>query len=368
MTKLTRSIPIELGSPGAGERAYAYAKACGIIGKSFVGKRVVELRGLRLLSELDRLVFPEARRDQPDKELLVDIEKSIEKRAVRHILAMVNSYTEPPDLLIRQLGAYEYSDLKTCLHYIAGGIKTIPPLCDIGRFRTIRFKAFPNLAAMLRGTSYEFILSENIKTLKPDSREFTAIETELDTHFYLGLIDSLTSLSGEDRAIAYRILTDEISLRNCIWAMRLRTYFRKTYAETSGQLMKILMQTDITIDLASDAMKSLNLPLDSRSPWRGWKWEKFLNPEKSSEHWNLDPRYFQNAASRYLYRLALKSFHRAPMSVSTIFCFIKIKQFEEDLLTSIAEGLGMGMSGTEVFEMLTASTDASLSLGGVSSW
>jgi vacuolar-type H+-ATPase subunit C/Vma6 len=364
MTKLARSIPIELSSPGVGERAYAYAKACGIIGKSFVGKRVAELRGLRLLSELDRLVFPEARRDLPDRELLVDIERSIEKRAVRHILAIVNSYTEPPDLLIHQLGAYEYSDLKTCLHYIARGIKTLPVLCGIGRFRTIRFEAFPDLAKMLSETKYEFILSKNIKALKPDSREFVLIETELDTYYYLGLINSLGDLSDEDRDIAQKILVNEISLRNCAWALRLRTYFRKSAAEVGGHLMNIRMQAEISANIASDALKSLNLPLDSRAPWRGWKWEKFLNPEKTGEHWNLDPRYFQNAASRYLYRLALSSFHRAPMTVSTIFCFIKIKQFEEDLLTSVAEGLGMGMSGGDVFEMLTAESLQ----GGARAW
>ena len=33
-------------------------------------------------------------------------------------------------------------------------------------------------------------------------------------------------------------------------------------------------------------------------------------------------------------------------------CFIKLKQFEEDLLTSVAEGLGLGMSGRDVFSLL----------------
>jgi len=76
-----------------------------------------------------------------------------------------------------------------------------------------------------------------------------------------------------------------------------------------------------------------------------------------SVNWTANPRYFQNAASQYLYHLAMKSFHRSPMSVSATFCFIKIKQFEEDILTSVAEGLALGMDSTSVFKLLEARHD-----------
>jgi len=68
--------------------------------------------------------------------------------------------------------------------------------------------------------------------------------------------------------------------------------------------------------------------------------------------WRADPRHFQNAASRYLYRLARRFFHLHPFSLDFIFCYIKLKQFEEDFLTSDAEGLGMGMSGKDIVSML----------------
>jgi vacuolar-type H+-ATPase subunit C/Vma6 len=286
------------------------------------------------------------------------MEKRIEKRAVQQILAILNAYTEPPELLVRQLMVYEYSDLKTCLHHIAGGIKTLPMLCDIGRYRTIHFDAFPDLDAMLHGTEYKFILSKNLKALKPDSKEFAAIEIDLDAKYYRGLTDSLTHLSEDDSATAQKILADEISLRNCTWALRLRTYFKKTAAEAGGYLMKIRKQSDPAAHLAADVAESLDMPLDSRAPWKDWKWERFLNPENPGEHWNLNPRHFQNAASKYLYRLAWNSFHCVPMTVSAIFCYIKIKQFEEDILTSISEGLGMGMGSADVFDLLEVSHDS----------
>jgi len=343
------------GLPDAGERAYVYAKACGIIGKSFVGSRIASLGALRSPGELDRLLFPQEHHELLGRELLVDLEKHIERRAVSQILSIINSYTDPPELFIRQIRVYEYSDLKTCLHHIAGGIDTVPSLCDIGRYRTINFEAFPNITAMLKGTEFAFILSRDLKALQPDSADFTPIETELDTRYYISLAESLEQLADDDRAVVQRILADEISLRNCVWALRLRTYFKKSAAETGEHLMNIKMHGDTAGDLTAAAWSSLYLPLDTRAQWKGWKWERFLNPDKSGEPWSLNPRHFQNAASQYLYRLAKNRFHSSPGELSTTFCYIKLKQFEEDLLTSIAEGLGMGMNSADVFELLEVS-------------
>jgi vacuolar-type H+-ATPase subunit C/Vma6 len=137
--------------------------------------------------------------------------------------------------------------------------------------------------------------------------------------------------------------------------LRLRTYFHKTAGETVNDLMDIKLRDQTggkKSSLTAAAAESVGFSLDSRPAWNGWKWEKLLNPEEASVHWTADPRLFQNAASGYLYRLAMRCFHRVPSSVSSIFCFIKIKQFEEDLLTSIAEGLALGIDSAGVFKLL----------------
>jgi len=330
---------------------YVYAKACGIVGKSFAGKRISSLSGLRSLSELDRLVFPDNHRDLPARELLADIENRIIGRTVRQIMVITGAYEKPPELLIRMLRSYEYGDLKVCLQHIAGGKKEPPKISDIGRFGTIRFSAFPDLNAMLKNTELEFLLSQELRSVKAGT-DIAPAETKIDTFYYDCLIKSLAKLSAEDRQIAQKILADEIALRNCTWALRLRTYYRKTAGETGKYLMDIKLRKT---SLAEDAVESLEFPLDSRSSWHGWKWERLLNSEQASSHWAADPRHFQNAASGYLYRLAMRCFHRSPLSVSAVFCFIKIKQFEEDLLTSVAEGLALGIDSAGVFRLLEVS-------------
>jgi len=329
---------------------YAYAKACGIIGKSFLGKRISSLTGLSSLNELDKMIFPDHHSELPGRELLVDLERRIIARTVRQILVIAGSYADPPELIVRMLRAYEYSDFKTCIQYIAAGKKNLPVLCDIGRFATIRFDAFPDIGAMLKNTELKSLLSESLKSIRAGSTDITSIETKLDNIYYSGLVKSLSQFNAEDRLITQRILADEISLRNCGWAFRLRVYYQKRTDDTVKYLMDIKLDEE-SGSLMKEAVESFGFPLDSRDPWKGWKWEKLLN-EDTKTNWTADPRHFQNAASQYLYRLAKRGFRSSPLSASAIFCYIKLKQFEENILTSIAEGLALGIDSTGVFNLL----------------
>jgi len=370
-------------SPDAGERAYAYAKACGIIGKSFVGKRIFLLGKLNTLAQMSRLVFPELQLELPERELLTELEKRILKRTTNQILSVLNSYSNPPEFLVRQLRAAEYADLKICLHHISNGKPAPEMLNDIGRFRTVRFELYPDIEAMISGTEFNFILNYDLSAVKKPDYDYTPLDTELDVRYYSLLLNSMSHLSASDRHFAEWILAEEISLRNCAWVLRLRTYYNKKPDETVKYLMDMKMfrsflsgkysdipgdihpriatllfgkeASDKDIHLALEAKQMLNFPLNSRSAWNGWRWESLLNPEIPGEVWNADPRYFQNAASRYIYHLAWRCFTRLPLSMDSIFCFIQLKQFEEDILTGIAEGLRLGMDGKETLEFLGVS-------------
>jgi vacuolar-type H+-ATPase subunit C/Vma6 len=333
--------------PGAGERAYAYAKACGIIGKSFVGRRMAGLGGVSRLSELDRLVFPGSSRDLPEKELLSDLEGRIIDRAVKSIIAIVDCFSKPPEFLSLLVRSYEYADLKIALTASGAGETKKPAFTDIGRFNTVKFDLWPDIPAMIRGSEFEFLLDKD-GTVKKET-DGISLQTQLDRHYYENLWNSLGFLSGRDKEAAETILSDEISLRNSGWVLRLRRYYGMSGDEVKLHLIDI--QAGKRRSLARDAFGCLELSLEARAEWSSWRWVQFLNPERGGQ-WQANPRYFQNAASRYLYRLARRYFRVHPSSLDTVFCFIKLKQFEEDILTSNAEGLGMGMSSRDVLGLL----------------
>ncbi|MDR0450723.1 MAG: hypothetical protein LBH26_05620, partial [Treponema sp.] len=138
--------------PGAGERAYAYAKVCGMLGKSFVGKRIPALGSAGRLAALDRLVFPQGGRELPERELLYDLEKRITGRAVSQIMLVLSSFARPPDFLTLLVRSWEYSDLKSSLNALVSGESSFSGWTDIGTLGTVNFSAFPDLSAMLKGT------------------------------------------------------------------------------------------------------------------------------------------------------------------------------------------------------------------------
>ncbi|MDR2553555.1 MAG: V-type ATPase subunit [Treponema sp.] len=339
---------------GAGERAYVYAKACGIIGKSFVGRRIAALRPLNRLSELDRLIFGSRARELPERELLPDLERRLIRRSSAAVVSLAASYRNPPEFLSLLVRVYEYADLKTALALAAGGEYGAKlGYTPLGSFGTVHFEAWPDIRVMLAGTDFEFLLDKD--GLRKDF-EGLALETVLDRRYYLRLLESMAKLKKNDRRAAEKIITEEISLRNCAWMLRLRTYYGMEGAEVERHLVEYEGRSGKAGCLAADAFAALEFPLDSRGPWEKWKRSGFLNPEGIpggfQGPWHADPRYFQNAASEYLYRLALHAFRRRPFSLDTAFCFIKLKQFEEDLLTSGAEGLGMGMSGRDILGVI----------------
>jgi vacuolar-type H+-ATPase subunit C/Vma6 len=337
----------------AGERAYVYARACALVGKSFVGRGVARLAGLTRLSELDRLVFADRARDLPGRELLRDFEQRVMNRAASHIITIVNSFHHPPELLVRMAREFEYADLKRAIAAAAAGEKTAPAFTGIGRFATVDFAAYPRFDKMLANTEFGF-LAEDMTRLSGESAP--RIQNRLDRQYYTALWNSLFRLAPGDRSSIERILAAELSLRNVSWALRLRVY----YGMAAGQIREYLIQGRArrgkqgTPALEKDALASLDLALDNPAAWARWRWARFLNRSVPGEPWTVDPRFFQNAAARYLSHLAWLSLHHRPFALDTAACFIKLKLFEEDLLVSVAEGISMGMGSRETLELLGA--------------
>jgi len=380
--------------PGMGERSFAYAKACGIIGKSFLGKRIRDLEKAGRLSELDRMIFPKSSRDLPEKELLLDLEERITSRAVDSIISIVGSFSRVPEFLALLVRGYEYADLKSAIMaalepsagarspYLepqaprvkstiktaralpkkrrsspAGKDKNAPVHTDIGVFQKVHFEAWPDIRAMIYGTEFGFLLDKKVVDI--EEKGGISMQTLLDRHYYTALWKSLFSLPRKDRYVAEKILADEISLRNSSWALRLRTYYRMSPEKVMPHLINIPVKDKWlpgrksgSRSLADEAIRCLEFPLDHFEAWSAWRWKDFINSETGLKHWTIDPRHFQNAASQYLYSLARHHFRLDPFSLNAVFCFIKLKQYEEDILTSSAEGLSIGMTGREVFSML----------------
>jgi len=336
----------------SGERSYAYAKACGIIGKSFIGQRMNRLNNVNRLTELDKMIFPGSSKDLPEKELIVDLEDRIVERAVDSIITIISCFSKPPDFFTLLLRSYEYMDIKSVIFSLQMKEKEAPPHLDLGEFQTVHFDAWPDLKAMVKGTEFSFLLDmENLL----DGHEDLSLQSTLDRQYYKALWKALMALPKNERTITSKILSDEISLKDSCLVLRLRTFYGMNADEIKNHLIYVPGR-DKKHTSADEAIQCMDFPLDDFYAWSSWRWSRFLNPLTEPGKWKADPLFFQNKASLYLYEIAKRHFHLHPFSFDSIFCFIKLKQFEEDILTSSVEGLNMSMNSKDVFSMLGVHT------------
>jgi vacuolar-type H+-ATPase subunit C/Vma6 len=335
-------------SVSGGERAYVYAKSRGIIGKSFVGKRLERLYPVTKLPELDALIFSGQRRELPERELLLDLERRITARAAGQILKITGAFSNPPELLTALIKNYEYADLKMVLSAVAGGAAKIGPHVNIGPLGSVNFAAYPDLNAMLKGTEFAWIAG--LEKSEFEGKKGILLQIKLDSRYYEGLWAALRKTPRREREHIEKFLEAEISLRNVVWALRLRTYYGFEVKDLDGILVHI--KDAKKHDFAEAALESLAYSPGVRTEWQKWRWFSLLNPETPGQAWKADPRYVQNAAAAYLYRLARRAFKQRIFSVGAVFCFIKLKQIEEDFLTSAAEGLRLGIMPRETLSML----------------
>ncbi|OHE67313.1 MAG: hypothetical protein A2Z99_04780 [Treponema sp. GWB1_62_6] len=247
---------------------------------------------------------------------------------------------------MRLVRAYETADLKTHLAAFAAGDPQSPSFVDIGRFATVKFDAYPDLPRMVAGTEYAWLPET------PAASAIVDLQSELDIRYYRSLWSEILSLPRRDRAGFEELTAEEIALKNAAWTLRLRTYYAAPVEEIEKRLVEGARAGK---SLTADARAAFSLSLDARDEWRGWKRERFLNPAVSGESWKLDPRHFQNEAAKYLYRKARLLFRRRPFAVDSTACFIKLMQFEEELLTSVAEAVSLGISADDVVKTLEAS-------------
>ncbi|MDR2864750.1 MAG: V-type ATPase subunit [Spirochaetaceae bacterium] len=330
----------------SGERAYLYAKSCGIIGKSFVSKRLNALSQVSSLKELNDLIFPGEKNSDDDPGLL---EKKITARSIKAILAIAASFRRTPEILVLLIRSYEYADLKRVLAAFCAGEQKAPSHTDLGRFSTVNFAAYPDLKIMLKRTEFEFLLKKNIEFGKIANMD--AFNVSLDKQYYIKLLKILSVIPKNDCIGSRQLFGEEIALMNCWLSLRLRSYYGMNESEIDSHLINGKLDKQGK-SLSSDAKASLVMSLDHFADWQNWSRKSLLNTESSGRFWKCDPRYVQNASLVYLYDLARRNFKNRPFTLDTACCFIRLKQFEEQVLTGLAEGIKLKLSALDVLKIM----------------
>lgn len=336
----------------SGEGAYVYAKASGMLAKSFIGERVSRLFEVRSLAELWSLLFKTEVPAVPEFYLAQQIEQTAEKKFLDDYIKLLRSYAKPSPVLVALLHFYDIDNLKDIAAALCLGKKEMPYLADIGSYSFLHYKKWPDIAAITQGSPVSWY------NTVPDIHSQHAMDLRLDREYTRFLWQTVQSLSAADRETVEPLIKEEIILDNILWALRLRVYYNMDEDEIRSRLVDAGDGGPNV--LASPAIAALKRPIDSFAAWEDWKYAELLNPNEEGSVWTIDPRWVQLSAKVVLQKKAKRAFHKDPFSVSVLVSWFKLKQYELDCIRTVAEGLRLNVSSSQMAELTGFHTAAAI--------
>lgn len=329
----------------SGASVYVYAKASGMLARSFTGAKVHELFEVRSLQDLWTLVFGKEVPLVPEVLLARQIEKEAEKRFIADYKMLVGCYDKPATVLLQLLRFYDYRNIKTIGAALCSGEKKLPDIANIGKLSCLDYSAWPNIQNITKNSSLSWYNSVPTWQTQKD------FDRRLDIQYTKALWESVNSLPKAERQATADFIKQEIILQNCEWALRLRVYYNMSKEDIIPYLACANLPAHKKDVLAGHAIRILDFPLDDRSAWNSWKYSYLLNPEIESE-WKIDPRWFEQAVNLKLNKAAISKFHEQPFSALVLVSWFKIKQHELNMIRTAAEGLRLNVSNSELKEFV----------------
>lgn len=321
--------------------SYVYAKASGLLGKSFTGERASLLFNVKSLSELWSIVFRSQPPLLPEVLLAKQIETEAFKRLVSQYVYFLSQFDKPAEILRLPLKVFDANNLKTAGAALCVGKKDCPELFDIGDFSEFNFSAWPDIEKITEGSAFSWYNSV------PDIHDQQKYEYKIDIQCVHDFWKAIHTLHGDDFDILKNLFSTEYILKNLVWALRLKINYQMSNEEIIQNLIYVTDAPTKDDPIAAPALAILDKELDVWEQWAGWRYANLLNPHTPGEIWNVDPAWVEEQGRLKFTRLAMQAFHQRPMSVSSIIGWFKVKSFELSCIRTAVESLRLGISSQD---------------------
>lgn len=267
----------------SGASCYVYSKASGMLASSYTGDRAFLLKSVKSLEELWSMLFKESIPSASQSELAELIEKKAADKFVKEYKTLLNSYSKPYEVCTELLNAFEK------------------------------------------------LTYENNFEIEPVKKIFKACE----------------KLSAGDRENVKKILTERYSIKNIIWVMRLKVYYKMSAEEIKERVLYLDDAKSVNDPFVAEALKIADWKIDDYPRWSKWKYSNLVNIH-DSKSFRLDPKYAEEKASEEFYKSVKRAFHREPFTPLVLVSWFFIKQNELDLIRSVTEALRLNVQLDQV--------------------
>ena len=190
--------------------AFVFAKANGILGKSFIKKRSHLLFEAKSLTELWTLIFKTQPPAVPEVMLAQEIEKKAFSDFISEYTSFINCYDNPDSVLTDQLFIYEAENLKELGAALCSGETKLPNVIDTGSFSVLNYKEWPDIAKITKDTVFSWY------NKVPGIHEQQKLEFKIDIQVCRHLWNSICREKGEARDALLKLYKREFIIQNIV--------------------------------------------------------------------------------------------------------------------------------------------------------
>lgn len=326
----------------SGAAAYVYAKASGMLSKSFVGKKAASLFAAKSLHELYGLLFKDDVPPVPEALLAKEIEQKAEKNFIADFLRLLESFDKPDAVLISLLHSFDYENLKEIAAALCYRESEMPEIADIGQYAMLSYQFWPDIAGITSKSPVSWY------NKIPLPREQQKMDWKLDEQYIRELWASVQSLPASERPVLEDFFRREISYQNIMWVLRLKVFYNMPEFEIEDRLVFEHKDGGRSDRFAGEALSIIEKDPSNFDDWKNWKYAEFLNAHEEGVVWELDPSWVELSFRRDLTQQALHAFHKHPFTAMVLVSWFKIKQHELNCIRTVAEGLRLNADTQEV--------------------
>lgn len=327
--------------------AFVFAKASGMLSKSFVGNRFLSIFQEKKLQDLWKLLFEDEVPLLPEYLLAQTIEKKAEEVFVSDFTQLLSYYAKPDPVLVQLLQVYEYNNLKLISSALMNNKTQMPDIIDLESFAILDYSKWPDIKKMTENTVFAWY-----DTI-PKVKELKTRDHALDVQYIRSLWASVQRLPAAERAPVQAFIKEDIVIQNILWALRLKYYYGYDAEAIIPFLAGLKDSPDEKDVLAGPAVQILDKEIDSFADWKDWEYRRFLNRHEPDEIWSIDPKWVAQAAEGYLTKKALKNFRKYPFTAMVLVCWFKVKQAEVSYVRTAVQALRLNVSEEELSEYMT---------------
>ena len=329
---------------GAG--AFIYAKANGILGKSFTANRAHKLFEVKSLGELWTLLF----RTQPPMVPEVMLSQQIEEKAFSTFISQyenfINCYDKPSPVLIDQLLTYEGENLKEIGAALCKGEMKCPSLTKFKRLPSLNYSAWPDIKKITKGTAFSWY------NTVPGSHEQQEMDFKIDIQICRHLWESALKEKGEAGEALLNLYKQEFVIKNVVWVLRLRLFYDMKNEDIIKNLIYVTDKPGRSDPVAAPALKILDWPLDEYEVWSTWRYSELVNPHEDGQIWQIDPIWIERKNRMEINRKAAKLFHQFPSEPASLIGWYKIKEFELSCIRTAVESIRLNVNSEEAMDAI----------------